>query len=157
MWMQEHDAHAYSFILLCLFSLSSSLPCSVLYLDSTRVTRQDVSFCGKRDVYVPYGEIQSIEQTRCCCCLHCVDVHGALGTFLPGMGCDAAACRRTLDALQTRVEAQNSLAQERDRRWETMEERTVELTEKMDCLLQHLTSSGEGGLCSPPNASMVER
>eukprot|EP00977_Amphora_coffeiformis_P030234 scaffold45607_cov237-Amphora_coffeaeformis.AAC.8 len=93
----------------------------VLYFDATAVTREDVSVC---------------------------DVHGALGTFLPGMGCDAAASGRTRHALQTRVEAIHSLTQERDRRWETMEERTVELTEKMDRLLRHV---------APAHVSMVER
>uniref|UniRef100_A0A7S3P3R7 Uncharacterized protein n=1 Tax=Amphora coffeiformis TaxID=265554 RepID=A0A7S3P3R7_9STRA len=121
---------------------------TLLYFDATAVTREDVSVCGKNRVYVPYAEIQSIEQSRCCGCLQCVDVHGALGTFLPGMGCDAAASGRTRHALQTRVEAIHSLTQERDRRWETMEERTVELTEKMDRLLRHV---------APAHVSMVER
>lgn len=134
---------------------------SVLYLDSTAVTRQDVSFCGKRDVYVPYSEIQSIEQSRCCYCVHCVDVQGALGTFSPGTGCDAATCRQTVQALQARVEAHNNLVQERDRRWEAMEKKNAELMEKMDSVLRHFaSSSGEEVSLSgtaPLNASMAER
>jgi hypothetical protein len=106
------------------------------------MTRRDVSLCGRREVYVPYREIQSVDQSQCCC-LSCVDMGGGLGTIMPSMGCERQECRRIGHILQTRLKDTADIG-DLNKRFAHMERHNQELKDRLNWIVQHLPAVPDG-------------
>jgi hypothetical protein len=116
----------------------------VLYLREHDVERHDRNLCGSRSSTRPYQQLGSghggggVVVSSCCCCLVCAD--SALGTILPGSGCDRDAVNIIAQTLRERQQQNHHNSS--GNRWHTasdqLADRTEALERKMDVILDHL-------------------
>jgi hypothetical protein len=113
----------------------------VLYLREHDVERHDRNLCGSRSSTRPYQQLgHGGVVVSSCCCLVCAD--SALGTILPGSGCDRDAVNIIAQTLRERQQQQNHNSSSSGNRWHTgshqLADRTEALERKMDVILDHL-------------------
>ena len=133
----KHDC----WIIAVLSLFSCGLPCFgwvlaeevKLTLEAEEVVVSQVSCCENKLRRIPYGELGSVEETRCCCGW----VGLTLGrTMFPGWGYEEALVAEVVGRLKARQRLRGDTGQ--IIRSEHNAEMLQELNEKLDCIMRHL-------------------
>ena len=100
------------------------------------VTKIDVNLCGKSESKRPYGELGSVQQSTCCCC---VSMTSSFGEISPGCGCQHSKVEELVEELKARQRTRGDTAQ--IQRTEQTLERLDQMETKLDLIMQHLNIS----------------
>ena len=123
---------------LCSSIVYTNTECVFALITNARseVTKIDVNLCGKSESKRPYGELGSVQQSTCCCC---VSMTSSFGEISPGCGCQHSKVEELVEELKARQRTRGDTAQ--IQRTEQTLERLDQMETKLDLIMQHLNIS----------------